>query len=135
MKVWLAKLRRIRALTLKETRQILRDPSSMAIGIVFPVIMILLFGYGLSLDVNRVNVAVVDQDALRGQRRPRRGFPAFAVFRRDGGSLDRPSDNAYDGPDGGWCRKVVLLRPCVADPVGYKLWHDRTPTSGGAQRG
>jgi ABC-2 type transport system permease protein len=60
---WLAKLRRIRALTLKETRQILRDPSSVAIGIVFPMIMILLFGYGLSLDVTRVNVAVVDQDA------------------------------------------------------------------------
>ena len=60
---WLAKLRRIRALTLKETRQILRDPSSVAIGIVFPIIMILLFGYGLSLDVTRVNVAVVDQDA------------------------------------------------------------------------
>ncbi|MGA2129656.1 MAG: ABC transporter permease, partial [Xanthobacteraceae bacterium] len=60
---WWAKLRRIRALTVKETRQIMRDPSSVAIGIVFPMIMILLFGYGLSLDVTRVNVAVVDQDA------------------------------------------------------------------------
>jgi ABC-2 type transport system permease protein len=60
---WPAKLRRIRALTGKETRQIMRDPSSVAIGIVFPMIMILLFGYGLSLDVTRVKVAVVDQDA------------------------------------------------------------------------
>jgi len=50
---WLAKWRRIRALTIKETRQIMRDPSSVAIGIVFPMIMILLFGYGLSLDVTR----------------------------------------------------------------------------------
>ncbi len=57
-----AKLRRIRALTVKETRQILRDPSSIAIGIVFPMMMILLFGYGLSLDINRVNLAVVDED-------------------------------------------------------------------------
>jgi len=63
MKGWLAKLRRIRALTVKETRQIVRDPSAVAIGIVFPLIMILLFGYGLSLDVTRVSVAVVDQDA------------------------------------------------------------------------
>jgi ABC-2 type transport system permease protein len=63
MKDWSAKLRRIRALTLKETRQVLRDPSSIAIGIVFPLMMILLFGYGLSLDVNRVSVAVVDEDA------------------------------------------------------------------------
>jgi ABC-2 type transport system permease protein len=62
MKDWLAKWRRIRALTRKEARQILRDPSSIAIGIVFPLMMILLFGYGLSLDVTKVSVAVVDQD-------------------------------------------------------------------------
>ena len=63
MKDWFAKLRRIRALTLKETRQILRDPSSIAIGGVVPLMMILLFGYGMSLDVTRVSVAVVDEDA------------------------------------------------------------------------
>ena len=62
MKDGLAKLRRIRALTLKETRQVLRDPSSIAIGIVFPLMMILLFGFGLSLDINHVSVAVVDED-------------------------------------------------------------------------
>jgi ABC-2 type transport system permease protein len=63
MKDWTTKLRRIRALTVKETRQVLRDPSSIAIGIVFPLMMILLFGYGMSLDVSRVSVAVVDEDA------------------------------------------------------------------------
>jgi ABC-2 type transport system permease protein len=57
---WLAKWRRIMALTRKETRQILRDPSSIAIGIAFPLMMILLFGYGLSLDVTKVSVAVID---------------------------------------------------------------------------
>jgi ABC-2 type transport system permease protein len=62
MNEWVAKLRRILALTRKETRQILRDPSSIAIGIVFPLMMILLFGYGLSLDVTKVSVAIVDQD-------------------------------------------------------------------------
>jgi ABC-2 type transport system permease protein len=62
MKDWAAKLRRIRALTLKETRQILRDPSSIAIGVVFPLLMILLFGYGLSLDITRVSVAAVAAD-------------------------------------------------------------------------
>jgi ABC-2 type transport system permease protein len=62
MKDWLAKLRRIRALTLKETRQVLRDPSSIAIGVVVPLMMLLLFGYGMSLDINKVSVAVVDED-------------------------------------------------------------------------
>src|SRR5260370_22309262 len=53
------KLRRVRALVAKETRQVVRDPSSIAIGIVLPLILILLFGYGLSLDVKNVPIAVV----------------------------------------------------------------------------
>ena len=54
--------RRVRALVLKETRQVIRDPSSIAIGVVLPMILILLFGYGLSLDVKDVPVAVVVED-------------------------------------------------------------------------
>ncbi len=60
---WRAKLRRIRALTLKETRQLVRDPSSMALGVALPLVLILLFGYALSLDVKNVPVAVVLEDA------------------------------------------------------------------------
>ncbi|MGA2565046.1 MAG: ABC transporter permease [Steroidobacteraceae bacterium] len=56
------KLRRIRALVRKETYQVLRDPSSIAIGIVLPLILILLFGYGLSLDVKHVPLALVIED-------------------------------------------------------------------------
>jgi len=36
-----------------------RDPSSIAIGILLPVMLVLLFGYGLSLDVKNVPVAIV----------------------------------------------------------------------------
>ena len=42
--------------------QIIRDPSSIAIGVVMPVMLILLFGYGLSLDVKNVPVAIVLED-------------------------------------------------------------------------
>jgi len=57
-----ASLRRIGALVRKESRQMIRDPSSIAIGIVLPLLLILLFGYGLSLDVSNVPVAVVLED-------------------------------------------------------------------------
>jgi ABC-2 type transport system permease protein len=57
-----AKMRRVGSLVRKEARQIIRDPSSIAIGIVLPVVLILLFGYGLSLDVTHVPVAVVLED-------------------------------------------------------------------------
>ena len=57
-----ARMHRALSLIRKEARQIIRDPSSIAIGIVLPVVLILLFGYGLSLDVNEVPVAVVLED-------------------------------------------------------------------------
>src|ERR1700720_3381235 len=56
---WAKKLSRIRALVIKETHQVVRDPSSIAMGVVLPLILILLFGYGLSLDVKNVPIAVV----------------------------------------------------------------------------
>ncbi len=51
--------RRVRALVVKESRQIMRDPSSIALGIVMPLILILLFGYALSLDVKNAPMALV----------------------------------------------------------------------------
>lgn len=57
-----AKRRRVWSLVRKEARQVVRDPSSIAIGIVLPMVLILLFGYGLSLDVTNAPVAVVLED-------------------------------------------------------------------------
>jgi ABC-2 type transport system permease protein len=54
---------RLVALTRKETRQLLRDPSSIAIGILLPIVLILIFGFGLSLDVKNAPLAVVMEDS------------------------------------------------------------------------
>jgi ABC-2 type transport system permease protein len=59
---WRSKLRRVRALVAKEVHQVVRDPSSIAIGVILPLILILLFGYGLSLDVKNVPIAVVIEE-------------------------------------------------------------------------
>ncbi len=61
-KIKLSKLRRITAMSRKEARQMMRDPSSIALGIILPLLLILLFGYGLSLDAHHVPVAVVMED-------------------------------------------------------------------------
>lgn len=55
-------LRRIVAMSGKEFRQMMRDPSSIAIGMVLPLLLILLFGYGLSLDAHHVPIAIVMED-------------------------------------------------------------------------
>ena len=53
---------RTRGLVRKEFFQIIRDPSSIAIAFVMPVILLILFGYGVSLDIKHVPVAVVLED-------------------------------------------------------------------------
>ncbi len=50
---------RLRAMIRKESLQILRDPSSIAIAFVLPVILLFLFGYGVSLDAKHVPIALV----------------------------------------------------------------------------
>jgi ABC-2 type transport system permease protein len=50
---------RLASLTRKEVRQLMRDRSSIAFGLLLPIALILLFGYGISLDVRDARVAVV----------------------------------------------------------------------------
>jgi ABC-2 type transport system permease protein len=50
---------RLRGLIRKEFLQVLRDPSSIAIAFLLPLLLLLLFGYGVSLDAENVPVAVV----------------------------------------------------------------------------
>ncbi len=69
---------RLWALVRKESRQMLRERSSLAVGLLLPAALILLFGYGLSFDVTDAPVAVVLDErspdtealaaALRGSR-------------------------------------------------------------------
>lgn len=53
---------RMRGLVRKEFFQVIRDPSSIAIAFVMPVILLILFGYGVSLDIKHVPIAVVIED-------------------------------------------------------------------------
>ena len=50
---------RLRGMIRKESLQILRDPSSIAIAFVMPLVLLLLFGYGVSLDAKHIRVALV----------------------------------------------------------------------------
>ncbi len=53
---------RLRALITKETRQLLRDRSNLMVGLFLPVVLILIFGYGLSFDIKNAPIAIVTED-------------------------------------------------------------------------
>jgi ABC-2 type transport system permease protein len=50
---------RLRGLMRKEFLQIVRDPSSIAIAFLMPIFLLLLFGYGVSLDSENIPLALV----------------------------------------------------------------------------
>ncbi len=57
-----ASARRLLALSRKEALQILRDPSSNIIAFVLPVILLLIFGFGINLDSYGLRVGLVLED-------------------------------------------------------------------------
>lgn len=54
--------RRLRALLVKESYQIIRDPSSILICVFLPLLLIFLCGYGVSLDLNHLKIGLVLED-------------------------------------------------------------------------
>lgn len=55
-------IKRLTAMVTKEFRQLVRDNSSILIGIFLPILLIFIIGYGVSLDVKNVPIAVVLED-------------------------------------------------------------------------
>ena len=55
-------LRKIQAITRKEFYHLIRDVRSLYLAFAIPLLLILLFGYALSLDVDNIKTVVVDQD-------------------------------------------------------------------------
>jgi ABC-2 type transport system permease protein len=53
---------RLRGILKKEVLQILRDPSSIALALVMPLVLLFLFGYGVNLDAENIPVAIITED-------------------------------------------------------------------------
>ena len=54
--------KRIIAVAHKEWREIVRDKLFFALAFIIPTVLMLMFGFGLSLDVENIPMAIVDQD-------------------------------------------------------------------------
>ncbi|MGO4725391.1 MULTISPECIES: ABC transporter permease [unclassified Inquilinus] len=74
------RLRRFAALMRKEGMQILRDPSSLLIAVVLPVLLLFLFGYALSLDADHTKVGVAVESSSPAARDLAASFQASRYF-------------------------------------------------------
>ncbi|MHC1551629.1 ABC transporter permease [Phyllobacterium sp. K27] len=76
----LDRVRRFVALVRKETYQLIRDPSSILIAFVLPLILLFLFGYGVSLDATRTRIGLVVEEPTPITRDLAASFQASRYF-------------------------------------------------------
>jgi ABC-2 type transport system permease protein len=70
----------------KEMIHVRRDPRTLVLALVMPVVMLLLFGYGVSFDLERIPLAISDQDRTEASRRLALAFVAANEFAPAGGA-------------------------------------------------
>ncbi|MBI5578560.1 MAG: ABC transporter permease [Deltaproteobacteria bacterium] len=73
-------VRRIQAIARKEYYHLIRDFRSLYLAFIIPLLLILLFGYALSLDVEHIPTAVVDHDRTPQSRDLIRRLDASVYF-------------------------------------------------------
>jgi ABC-2 type transport system permease protein len=73
-------LTRLLAIARKEVVQILRDARSLIIVVLMPVVLVLLFGYGVNLDLKGLPIYVLDQDGSKQSQDLLKHFQASEYF-------------------------------------------------------
>lgn len=72
---------RMRAVMGKEAREIVRDPITVWVSLLLPLVMLFLFGYAVNLDVDDVALGVLDQDRTPASRALTDRFVQHGYFR------------------------------------------------------
>lgn len=72
--------RRFAALLVKESRQILRDPSTGLIAFVLPLVLLFLFGFGVNLDTARTRIGLSVRDGSEAAASLAQDFAASRWF-------------------------------------------------------
>jgi hypothetical protein len=115
--------RRLKALCYKETLQIFRDPSSILIAFVLPVVLLFIFGYGINLDSGAIRVGLLLQDDSLAAHRFAASFYGSRYFTVvPGKSREQLQDDLTNARIRGFVVVAqnfdrILQRPSQAAPV------------------
>lgn len=111
--------RRLKAIFRKEALHILRDWRSLMMALAIPIMLLLLFGYALTLDVDRIPTVIYDQDGTPQSRALIAKFEGsryFEITVREG---------SYQKIDAGINRSTVLLGVVIPNDFGRALEQNR----------
>ena len=115
-------IRRILAVTVKELLQLKRDWRTSLALLGMPMVLLLIYGYALSFDVQDIRLAIVDQSHTRASRDVAQAFLESGYFQRVA-TLDetRPLDALFDSGEA----QAALVIPAAfgADVKGRQPTH------------
>ena len=101
--------RRIRAIARKELLQVVRDPRSLMIALLMPLMQMMLLGYGVSLDIKHIPTCVFDREASEHSEALLKHFQASEYFRIVEAALDYRQ--VTEALDYGRCKMAVVVPP------------------------
>ena len=100
-------LRRIRAVARKEIIQVLRDPRSLMVVLLMPLMQMALLGYGVNLDIKHVPICVFDREGSQQSQALLKAFQAsqyFAIV-----ETERDYAGVTRAIDAGRCKMAIVV--------------------------
>lgn len=114
--------RRMLAYSRRETIELLRDPIRLTFALVGTAFLTLLFGYGITFDVEKLSYAVLDGDRTPHSRTYAEGFEGSRYFQR------RPPIADHDDMDRRLKSGEITLAIEIPPEFGKDLLTGRTPS-------
>jgi ABC-2 type transport system permease protein len=106
---------RLGSLIRKEFLQIVRDPRTLVLTFIFPIVMLFLLGYAATNDVKNISLAVYDQDNTAYSRALLDSFRAADYFRID--YMAGSEDQIRELIDGNLARAALIIPPGYGETI------------------
>ncbi len=101
--------RRVKAVAKKEIIQVWRDPRSLMVVLLMPLMQMALLGYGVNLDIKHVTICVFDREGSQQSESLLKAFQASPYF--DIVEAERDYNGVKRAIDGGRCKMAVVVPP------------------------
>ena len=109
------KLRRVKAIAKKEIIQVWRDPRSLMVVLLMPLMQMALLGYGVNLDIKHVTICTFDREGSQQSQSLMKAFQASPYFNIV--ETDRDYDSLKRAIDADRCRMAVVIPPDFSEDL------------------
>lgn len=108
-------LRRVRAIAKKELIQVWRDPRSLMVVLLMPLMQMALLGYGVNLDIKHVTICVFDREGSQQSQSLMKAFQASPYF--DIVETEHDYNAVKRAIDAGRCKMAVVIPPDFSEDI------------------